>query len=103
MSDLSIGLLIESERQRIRRRCGEIDDQFDALGEERQALMTIGEALNTLEQLYDRTGQTEAASLAFTTANTVHRTHTAPFTDSEALDPTDRLKLINRILETASD
>ena len=102
MSDLSIGLLIESERQRIKRRCGEIDDQFDALGEERQALMTIGEALNTLEQLYDRTGQTVDASLAFTTAGTVSRSHQNHL-QNDAMDPTDRLKLINRILETASD
>lgn len=101
MSDLSIGLLIESERQRIKRRCGEIDDQFDVLGEERQALMTIGEALNTLEQLYEKTGQTVDASLAFTTAGAVHR---APQNlESEVMDPTDRLKLINRILESASD
>lgn len=103
MSDLSIGLLIESERQRIRRRCSEIDDQFETLGEERQALMTIGEALNTLEQLYEHTGQSAEASLAFTTAGAVHRTHTAPATGTETMDPTDRLKLINRILETASD
>ena len=101
MSDLSIGLLIESERQRIKRRCGEIDDQFDALGEERQALMTIGEALNTLEQLYERTGQTVDASLAFTTAGTVSRPHQS--FEADAMDPTDRLKLINRILESASD
>lgn len=101
MSDLSIGLLIESERQRIKRRCGEIDDQFDVLGEERQALMTIGEALNTLEQLYDRTGQTVDASLAFTTAGAVNR---APQNlQADVMDPTDRLKLINRILESASD
>ena len=100
MSDLSIGLLIESERQRIKRRCGEIDDQFDALGEERQALMTIGEALNTLEQLYERTGQTVDASLAFTTAGAVSRT---PQNLEAEMDPTDRLKLINRILETAAD
>ena len=103
MSDLSIGLLIESERQRIKRRCGEIDDQFDVLGEERQALMTIGEALNTLEQLYDRTGQTVDASLAFTTANAVHRTPQNLNGDADVMDPTDRLKLINRILESATD
>ncbi len=101
MSELSIGLLIESERQRIKRRCGEIDDQFDVLGEERQALMTIGEALNTLEQLYDRTGQSVDASLAFTTAGAVNRSpHTL---GADVMDPTDRLKLINRILESASD
>lgn len=100
MSDLSIGMLIESERQRIKRRCVEIDEQFDALGEERQALMTIGEALNTLEQLYDRTGQTVDASLAFTTAGAVHRAPQPDMGQSEAMDPTDRLKLINRILET---
>ena len=51
MSELSIGLLIDSERQRIKRRCCEIDDQFDALGEERQALMTVGEALASVGDL----------------------------------------------------
>ena len=100
MSDLSIGMLIESERQRIRRRCTEIDDQFDALGEERQALMTIGEALNSLEQLYARTGQTADASVAFTTAGASHRTTAPQWGDAETMDPADRLKLINRILET---
>ncbi len=103
MSELSIGLLIDSERQRIKRRCCEIDDQFDVLGEERQALMTIGEALNTLEQLYAHTGQTAEASLAFTTAGAVHRAPPEPMGGAEAMDPTDRLKLINRILETAGD
>lgn len=100
MSDLSIGMLIDSERQRIKRRCMEIDDQFDALGEERQALLTIGEALNSLEDLYAQTGQTADASMAFTTAGAVHRTAAPQWGDAEAMDPSDRLKLINRILET---
>ena len=103
MSDLSIGMLIESERQRIRRRCGEIDDQFDVLAEERQALMTIGEALNTLEQLYARTGQTVDASLCFTTAGAVHRTPEEHGQAPDTMDPTDRLKLINRILQAGPE
>ena len=58
MTEVSFAQFMQREKQRLKKCCDEIDAQFDLLTRERQTLTQIAEAIDSMQLLYDKTGQT---------------------------------------------
>ncbi len=58
MTEMSFAQFMQLEKQRLEKCCEEIDAQFELLTRERQTLVQIAEAIDSMQLLYDKTGQT---------------------------------------------
>ena len=66
MSDPSFARFMSDEKQRIRERCIQIDEMFEALEHEKKALIKISDGLDSMAALYEETGQSLEAAQAVT-------------------------------------
>ena len=57
MTEVSFAQFMQREKQRLAQCYAEIDAQFDLLTRERQTLTQIAEAIDAMQLLYDKTGQ----------------------------------------------
>lgn len=73
MSEPSFARFMNEEKQRIRERCAQIDEMFEALEHEKKALIKISDGLDSMAALYEETGQSLDA------AQSVSMKHADPF------------------------
>ncbi len=73
MSEPSFARFMNEEKQRIRERCTQIDEMFEALEHEKKALIKISDGLDSMAALYEETGQSLDA------AQSVGLKHSDPF------------------------
>ena len=64
MSDPSFARFMNDEKQRIRERCAQIDELFEALEHEKKALIKISDGLDSMAALYEETGPSLDAAQA---------------------------------------
>lgn len=64
MSEPSFARFMNDEKQRIRERCTQIDEMFEALEHEKKALIKISDGLDSMAALYEETGQSLDAAQA---------------------------------------
>ncbi len=64
MSEPSFTRFMNDEKQRIRERCAQIDELFEALEHEKKALIKISDGLDSMAALYEETGQNLNAAQA---------------------------------------
>ena len=80
MSEPSFAQFMNDEKQRIRDRCAQIDELFEALEHEKKALIKISDGLDSMAALYEETGQSLEA------AHAVSMKHADPFSSHRGDD-----------------